>query len=323
MTKLLSRFFTKYIAIKPHAEFATLPEFPNFKRIELSDKEDIEKITSKYPPYSDFNFVSMWSWDTKNQMRISQLHGNLVVRFTDYITGEPFYSFLGDNKVNETADALLQLSKEEGLEPKLKLVPEIVANLLDSRFKIQEDRDNFDYIYDLKLISEYRGSRFAQKRNKISSFSKRFYNSYIKNLDFKNSLIQQQIAALDGEWLANKIKKDFKYKKMENEFLAIKRFFQSTKEDILGLGIFNEKKLIGYTIIQILPNGYSISHFSKTDTHFNGVYDYFMKEIAQTLRSHNYSFLNYEQDLGIPGLRENKESFMSSFLKKHIVSFAE
>jgi hypothetical protein len=48
-----------------------LPEFPKFKSIEISDKEDVEKITKKYPPYSDFNFVSMWSWDIKGDMRVS------------------------------------------------------------------------------------------------------------------------------------------------------------------------------------------------------------------------------------------------------------
>lgn len=74
-----------------------IPEFPKFKHIELIDKEEIEQITHKYPPYSDFNFVSMWSWDIKGEIRISKLNNNLVVRFTDYLSGNPFFSFLGDN----------------------------------------------------------------------------------------------------------------------------------------------------------------------------------------------------------------------------------
>ena len=56
-----------------------IPEFPKFKNLELSDKNDIEKFTSKFLPYSDFSFVSMWSWDIKGEMRIAQLNGNLVV----------------------------------------------------------------------------------------------------------------------------------------------------------------------------------------------------------------------------------------------------
>ena len=108
-----------------------IPEFPQFKKLELSDKKDIEKFTSKFPPYSDFNFVSMWSWDIKGEMRLSVLNNNLVVRFTDYLTGNPFYSFLGDNKVNETAEQLLELSKNEGLKAELKLIPEDSVRSVD------------------------------------------------------------------------------------------------------------------------------------------------------------------------------------------------
>src|SRR3990167_9981485 len=104
-----------------------IPEFPHFKKLELADKKDVEKFTQKYPPYSDFNFVSMWSWDIKGEMRLSTLNNNLVVRFTDYLTGEPFYSFLGDNKVNETAEKLLDFTLEEEIKPKLHLIADETA----------------------------------------------------------------------------------------------------------------------------------------------------------------------------------------------------
>ena len=84
-----------------------IPDFPSFKNIELTDKEDVDRFTLEHQPYSDFNFISMWSWDIKEKMRISQLNGNLVVLFTDYITGESFCSFLGTHNVNETTEILL------------------------------------------------------------------------------------------------------------------------------------------------------------------------------------------------------------------------
>lgn len=70
-------------------------KFLEFKKLELLDKKEVEKITSKFPPYSDFNFVSMWSWDVKEELRISKLNNNLVVRFADYFVGNPFFYFLG------------------------------------------------------------------------------------------------------------------------------------------------------------------------------------------------------------------------------------
>ena len=122
-----------------------IPQFPEFKRIELSHKEEVEAFTKNFPLYSDFNFISMWSWDVKGDVRISQLNGNLVVRFNDYLTGEPFYSFIGENKVNETALALIGVAKVLGVGTRLKLVSEEVVKSLDtSTFLIKEDRDNFD-----------------------------------------------------------------------------------------------------------------------------------------------------------------------------------
>lgn len=71
-----------------------IPEFPNFKKIELSDQKEIESFTSKFPPYSDFNFTSLWSWDTHTNMQISILNKNLVIRFNDYLSDSFFYSLL-------------------------------------------------------------------------------------------------------------------------------------------------------------------------------------------------------------------------------------
>ena len=87
-----------------------IPEFPQFKKLELSDKKDVEKFTSLFAPYSDFNFASLWSWNIKDEMRLSVLNGNLVVHFTNYLTEELFYSFLGDKKINETAETTISVS---------------------------------------------------------------------------------------------------------------------------------------------------------------------------------------------------------------------
>lgn len=296
-----------------------LPEFPDFKPIELSDKEDIEAITDKYPPYSDFNFVSMWSWDVKGEMRISQLYGNLVVRFTDYITGEPFYSFLGDNQVNGTTKALLELSKKEGLKPILKFITEPAVGRLDVNFKCTEDRDNFDYIYDLQLISEYKGNKFAEKRSSINHLLLNFPKLSVEDLDFKTLSIQKEILSLNKKWLKGKLKEYFNFR-AENEFLAIDRLFQLDRENIIGVGVFNGRKLIAYSVFELLKEKYSICHFSKADIHFEGIYDYIARESAKILANQGSIFLNYEQDLGIDSLRVSKTRYRPiSFFKKYLV----
>jgi hypothetical protein len=297
-----------------------LPEFPKFKKLELSDREDIEKITHVHAPHSDYNFMSMWAWDVKNHMEVSTLNNNLVVKFTDYITSEPFYSFLGKNKPEETAETLLNHSIENELKPTLNLMPhDSIENIDKRKFRVEKDHDNFDYIYDLTQISTYKGGKFSDKRTMINSFVRKHGIPQIKILDLKNLSCQSEIIELNHFWLQNKIKEDANFK-IKNEFIATKKFLQASFHDTLGVGIYLENKLIGYSIFNILPGNFAICHFSKADINYDGVYEYLMRECAIILLGYNCVFLNYMQDLGIPGLRRSKTSFRPiEHLKKYIV----
>src|SRR3989338_9883206 len=138
-----------------------IPQFPQFKRVEITDREAVEAHTHKYEPYSDFNFTSLWAWDTSGERMISELNNNLVVRFTDYSTHEPFLSFLGANENEHTARTLIDYCKTEGLPTTLKLVPEVsVKEMRPSVMRVEEDRDNFDYIYSVPKLAAMRGSEY-------------------------------------------------------------------------------------------------------------------------------------------------------------------
>ena len=100
----------------------SLPLYPTFKKLELSDKEIFEEHTKKFPPYSDYNFVSIWSYNTEDNVTFSFLNDNLVMKLNDYITNEPFYTFLGTNKAEETINNLLILSDTENVIKNRKIL---------------------------------------------------------------------------------------------------------------------------------------------------------------------------------------------------------
>ena len=118
------------------------PLFPKFKPLEFTDKVEMEAITSKFDPYSDFNFTSLFSWNTQEEIQIAQLNGNLVVEFTDYICGEHFFSFIGDQDIEKTANQLLNFSQGKEFIQELRLIPQIVADrfLTNPDFEVVEDR---------------------------------------------------------------------------------------------------------------------------------------------------------------------------------------
>ena len=108
-----------------------IPKFPEFKKLELSDQLDIEAITSKYAPYSDFDFATMWSWDIYNDYQVSILSNNLVVMFSDYLTGEKYISFIGTGGLDYTLDSIINFSKNYDTYLPVRLVPEICLKGLD------------------------------------------------------------------------------------------------------------------------------------------------------------------------------------------------
>jgi len=299
-----------------------IPHFPKFKKLELTDKEEIEKINVKYPPYSDFNFVSMWSWDIKGEMRISQRYGNLVVRFTDYLTGEPFYSFLGNNKVNETTKELLELSKKEGLKLQLKLVPEDSLTGLDpNKFRAEEDRDHFDYLYSIPELKNLEGSKFVRKRNQVAIFLRSYPSAETKIIDLKDKNIQGDIINLSLEWLKKKIELEGIFE--SHEEVAISRLLLAINNCYLvGVGVFSNGKLIGFFINELTKSEYVVAHASKVNKSFVGINSFLMKKNAEVLFSFKKLIFNYEQDLGMENLRDAKTRFRpTQFLKKYKLTY--
>lgn len=266
----------------------------------------------------------MWSWDVKEEMRICEHNGNLVVRFTDYITGKPFYSFLGDNNVEDTVTALLLLSKIEGIDVILKLIPEHTIEELRKLgcvgLKIEEDRDNFDYIYDVENLVQMSGGKFATHRKHVRFFEKN-NNPIIKDLDINDVTIKSEIINLFGEWRANK--SDEFSDEFENEFKAFARFLTiSENSNHKAIGIYSQDKLLAVSLVEHVGDIYHMDHFQKTLTSIKGINPYLMNTLAKMLHNKNIKFLNCEQDLGLPGLRENKESYIPiRHLKKYVICF--
>lgn len=293
-----------------------LPEFPQFKKLELEDKGDIEAFTKKFPPYSDYSFVSLWSWDTRGKARVSVLNGNLVVQFTDYVTGEPFLSFLGTNKPEETMSKILDFIKHDDSRSFLKLVPEhSVADYSGGNFFIREDRDNFDYIYSIDKLRTYKGNTHERIRNMKNRFMRANHNVEVINLDLRKAVDREVVVKLNQQWEMNK-----EYP-VENEEEAMTRLLFPTNDfDLFSVGVLINKVPAAFSINEILCDGYAMSHFAKADIQFEGIYAYLMFLTAEALAAQSCQFLNYEQDLGVPGLRKAKTLFYPEyFLKKYLI----
>lgn len=298
------------------------PIFPQFKKLELSHRKLIQDFTSAYPPYSDFDFTSMYTYDTCQKIRWCFLNHNLVVQFTDYITNKPFLSFLGHFQVIKTALTLIDYSKQNALPAYLKLIPETViksSKQWHKYFQIQEDRDNFDYLISIKEAASLPEPKFHRKRSLLVKFQRQNRDYQVKIVDLRDDKTKNTLIKLFKQWekLNHKNRSE-----TETELMAIKRLCKaSAKLKIYTLLIYVNNKAIAFNTFEKTHNGYAISSFQKADKNFRGIYTTLSHESAKFLYQKNCRQINYEQDLGISGLRLSKSLWKPvRFLKKYIVS---
>lgn len=299
-----------------------LPLYPTFKNLELEDKKSIEDITDKFPPYSDFNFVSLYSYNTENDALISNLNGNLVIKFRDYITNEPFFSFLGNSNVLETTKELLNKAKKENAMNKLQLIPESVIHAdirLIENFDVQEDRDNFDYILDIPEISSLEGEKYHNKRHAVNRFHEENPEHEVRIIDISTKETQVEIIELFDLWVKVRNKN---INETEHEKKAIIRLLKAANDlNLISIGIYIKNKLAGFAVAEILKNDYAIFHFIKANTEHKGIFESLYMFKAKELLNNKRKFWNIEQDLGIENLRKSKEQWNPAhFLKKYVIA---
>lgn len=297
-----------------------IPIFPSFEKLSLDHKELVQSIINKFPT-SDFNFTGLFTWDIGEVVKISLLNDNLVFRSSDYLTHEVFYSFIGDNKVDLTIKTLTEYAEQNGELSKLKLVPESVIPHIKDKNQVlfSEDRDNYDYVYNVQDLIELSGGENQKKRQHLNRFSQNHgAKASHKELDLNDLDSIKDIEKLMSTW--QKVR-DKDVKEVSDEFIAIKKALDHHQTlGIRAFGIYHDKDLIGFNLFEVLPGKMVISHFHKADTNYRGIYEHMTHNFAKHLVKMDIQSINVEQDLGIPGLRRAKESYRPhTFIKKYTV----
>lgn len=299
-----------------------VPIFPDFKIITLDDRALIKQFTLPYPPYNDFDFVSLWTYNSRGENAFSFYQGNLLVKMEDFITGKYFYSFLGTGKLKQTVEVLLSRASQEGIDPTLRLIPGI--NLegspdLQPEFSVHDDLNSCDYILSVEHLSTLQGFEFKNKRNQLNKFKNSFPSHVVKEIDLTNVDVELQIENLYSKWFEQK--ENYSYD-TTLEHNAIRRLFPVANElHVQAIGIYVDDKLIAFSTYHIIHDGYAIFSFHKADITFEGIYTLLNNELAKRLFAQGVKFINYEQDLGIENLKNAKMLWRPIFfLKKYSIS---
>lgn len=292
-----------------------IAKFPLFTPLTLEVKADVERLTARFEPYSDFNFTSLLCWNTDGSTSVSEINDNLVVKFPDYITGKPIYTFIGNNDVDESITTVL---KTVG---RLELVPESVIEEIDKpdAYTIAEDTDQFDYVYSLAHHSSLSGGHFKSKRKMLGRFVRKHgHETTVKEIDLNDPKVAEQVKLIFDTWAKQKNTSESDVKQEREALERLVDFSESL--NISGHIVSVGGEPAGFSVTEILDNNFAIYHFHKTLHEYDALDVHLTRLTSEQLYNRGAEHINWEQDLGIPGLRAAKSSYKPvKMLKKYSV----
>jgi hypothetical protein len=198
---------------------------------------------------------------------------------------------------------------------------EVAREIKDSKkYYITKDDANTDYILDLAKIANLSGSDLRSFREDCNSFMRKNYeNLRITELDLTKASVQKFLIENMQTWdkmLQSKNDESF------HEGEAITRIFLNAEAlEYKNVSIFINDSLESFVLYHVAPQGnFVMPNSIKTSYRYNDIYDFTVFAFANKADKDRVRFINFEQDMGLPGLKKYKQSLRPTyFLEKYLI----
>lgn len=293
-----------------------------FKKLDLEDKKIIDSYIYPYKFLScEYSFTSLYIWKDACDIQYCIYKNALILKKKDFEGNYHFMQPLGYTKENllEIIEVLKIYKEKASMEYLFKDLEESFINEVktllhaNDELCIEEDRDNFDYLYEAQKLMTFSGKKLHAKKN--------HYNYFIKNYNYEvvdicgEKVINDVISAA-SKWYDETEEKD---DKLYYELISIKNLVKNMELlNLEGIAVYVEGKIAAFSIGERLNEKLAVIHIEKGDKDVNGVYSFIARTLIDKCFS-NAEIINREQDLGIEGLRKAKMSYYPLKLEKKFI----
>ncbi|HOX48951.1 MAG TPA: phosphatidylglycerol lysyltransferase domain-containing protein [Spirochaetales bacterium] len=285
-----------------------IPIYPESAPISLEMRDELyPSLNLLKDGISEFNFSNLFLFRHTYGYRVSRVPGRTFV-VEGSKQGKSFFYVpcaVPDRgtlaALMDSHDYLKNLSETQAEESRLELE--------SWGYRVEEDRDNFDYLYRRTDLAELSGKEYHKKRNLVNAF----LNSYsYEQKPLSKANVADAVAVLD-EWRAAK--------GYEGDYAAAREALELY--DLLGMRgcvYYVDGAPAGWCLGEPLSKARMFAvHFEKACDRYKGIYQFINQAFAQALPAYIRS-VNREQDLGNEGLRQAKMTYRpSGFVKKYRV----
>lgn len=256
---------------------------------------------------SEFTFSNLFLFRHAYQYKVSRVPDQTIV-LSGVKNGEPFFLVpcaIPDRSVLEDLfrkhSYLKNLSETQSEGRRI--------DLEQWGYRIEEDRDNFDYLYRREDLAELSGKAYHKKRNLVNAF---LGTCSCEQRPLTRSNVEDAVLVLE-RWRQAKGE--------DGDYAASREALELYDElGMRGFVYYADGTPAGYALGEPIAKARMFAvHFEKAVDGYKGIYQFINQAFAQSLPKY-FRVVNREQDLGDEGLRQAKMTYRPfGFVKKYRV----
>jgi len=297
-----------------------------YREITLQDRENFLNFFEKgYYDNSEFSFANLYIWRHSYFMQFC-IKDDVLYIMGRYKKNLPFLMppILMDPKASHRIpmEIVLDDFSARGFPFLVKGVTEEMKTKIENdcpgMFHFEEDPDNFDYVYNSSDLINLPGRKYHKKRNHISQFVRKYDFEYESMGE--EHIEECKIASI--YWFSQRstgVEDD-----LEDEKIAVMEALQNMKALNLKGGLIRvEGRIQAFSLGERLNRDTAVIHIEKANPDIPGLYAMINQKFAEDAWS-DMTYINREEDMGLPGLRKSKRSYYPvRMVKKYNVTLKE
>jgi hypothetical protein len=286
----------------------------NFSPVTIDDKEVIQPFFEKSIYRNcDFSFSNIFSWKHLYNTTFAVENDFLFIRFQT-ADDLPGYLFpLGEGNLGLALKRIIQDARERIAPVRLYAITQKMFDLIEEiapgQFVYETERNWYEYIYASENLISLIGKKYQSKRNHINKFKRTYQWEY---LPITREIIPDCLRLYE-RWCAENGGCNSEQSLIEERIATQKAFNNFEKLGLIGGALRIDGEILAYSYGQPLGKDTFGVHAEKCLDEIDGGFTMINQQFAE----HNcaaYTYINREEDLGLPSLRKAKMSYHPAIL---------
>lgn len=284
----------------------------DFKPLTLDDKERFKRYT-KDLRQSEASFANLYIWQHEAATELAEQDGALFVLLRNADSPFMLPPFVPDPSQSMAPHmvAAEEYMRDHFGNFRLKCATADTVRRISwdcpGRYEFPYDENNSDYVYNTADLADLPGKRYHGKRNHISAFL-RSHNPVL--VDYTDAY-RDDCLLMQDEWARSGQGDPLA---ADEEYISILKALDNHEAlGLKGMVVLLDGKVAGFTFGEQLTDDTALIHIEKANRDINGLFTY----INQSFVDRNWSgtrYVNREEDMGIPGMRQAKRSYHPAFM---------